>query len=379
MSPNAAAGRVEQLSQAIAARVVTVVLEAIDINAVVANVDVDALIHRVDVEAIIERVDVNAIVKRVDVEAIIERVDVNAIVKRVDVNAIVSDIDIDSLVSETELGSIIAKSTSGIFTDVLDAVRAQGVGLDDFCARWTDKILRRTTANLPLGPGVASGAPARGTSASTSTDPARSPELLAPATSTGASLEAADQPGDLGQSDDSAPPPELTVERQGQYAGAVSRMVAFAGDVGASWGIYVGAVALVGFAVNLITGRTFDLSKYPVIAVTSLGAWEFAYFAYQWAVAGQTIGMAVFGIRVVDAGNAGPINGGAAVIRTLTFPLSIIVFFMGFLGILVNRERRAWHDRFAGTAVVYAWDARAARLRRLADRGPHAATWHPNR
>ena len=61
-----------------------------------------------------------------------------------------------------------------------------------------------------------------------------------------------------------------------------------------------------------------------------------------------------------------PIGGRQAVIRTLTLPLSIIAFGLGFLGILTNRRRYAWHDRFAKTAVVYSWDARAARLRWLA-------------
>jgi uncharacterized RDD family membrane protein YckC len=55
-----------------------------------------------------------------------------------------------------------------------------------------------------------------------------------------------------------------------------------------------------------------------------------------------------------------------AVVRTLAFPLSIIILGLGFLGILTGRERRALHDRIAGTSVVYAWDARAARLRWLA-------------
>ena len=32
----------------------------------------------------------------------------------------------------------------------------------------------------------------------------------------------------------------------------------------------------------------------------------------------------------------------------------------------MQREHRALHDLIAGTAVVYAWDARAARLRFLA-------------
>ncbi len=47
---------------------------------------------------------------------------------------------------------------------------------------------------------------------------------------------------------------------------------------------------------------------------------------------------------------------------------------LGFLGILFGRVRRALHDSIAGTAVVYTWDARAARLRSLAreSRGRHS-------
>ena len=37
----------------------------------------------------------------------------------------------------------------------------------------------------------------------------------------------------------------------------------------------------------------------------------------------------------------------------------------GFVGILLGDRRRALHDVIAGTAVIYAWDARAARLRFL--------------
>jgi uncharacterized RDD family membrane protein YckC len=54
------------------------------------------------------------------------------------------------------------------------------------------------------------------------------------------------------------------------------------------------------------------------------------------------------------------------VLRALVFPLSFLLLGLGFLGILVQRERRALHDLIAGTAVVYSWDARAARLRFLA-------------
>jgi uncharacterized RDD family membrane protein YckC len=104
--------------------------------------------------------------------------------------------------------------------------------------------------------------------------------------------------------------------------------------------------------------------------------WEFIYFAYQWALSGKTMGMALLGIRLVKI-DGSPVGARQAVIRTLTLPLSIIFLGLGFLGILTNRRRYAWHDRLAKTAVVYSWDARAARLRWLARKDPATPSSNP--
>jgi uncharacterized RDD family membrane protein YckC len=56
------------------------------------------------------------------------------------------------------------------------------------------------------------------------------------------------------------------------------------------------------------------------------------------------------------------------VIRVLVLPLSFLLFCFGFILIVLRRDRRALHDLIADTAVVYAWDARAARLRFLLKR-----------
>jgi hypothetical protein len=143
MSPVPGFGRVEQLAQAVAERVVSIAMEAIDI---------DALVDRVDVDKIIDRVDVEKIIDRVDVEKIIDRVDVDKVIDRVDVDKIINRVDVDSLMEKTELGTIIARSTTGVTSELLDVIRAQGVGLDDFFARWANRILRRSPADLPLGP-----------------------------------------------------------------------------------------------------------------------------------------------------------------------------------------------------------------------------------
>jgi uncharacterized RDD family membrane protein YckC len=163
----------------------------------------------------------------------------------------------------------------------------------------------------------------------------------------------------------SAPP---IAGRQGHYAGGVTRLVAFAADVGASWGAFTVALAGITFAIHLVTGTTINPGKGTIsgiIVVVSFIVWEFIYFAYQWSLSGKTVGMALLGIRVVGT-DGGPITGRQAVIRTLTLPLSFLLLGLGFIGILLNKDRHALHDRFARTVVVYSWDARAARLRWLA-------------
>jgi uncharacterized RDD family membrane protein YckC len=162
-----------------------------------------------------------------------------------------------------------------------------------------------------------------------------------------------------------APSPDMTVGRQGHYAGAVSRLAAFAADVGASWGLYTAGAALLSLASELITGTSVTVTHHQILAIVVLVIWEFIYFAYPWAVSGRTLGMAVFGLQVVTA-QGRPIGSRQAVLRTLALPLSFLVFGIGLLGILFQRERRALHDLLVGTAVVYAWDARAARLRWMA-------------
>jgi hypothetical protein len=136
VSPNPVTERVDRLAQAIAERVVNLVLEAIDLD------------------RLLERVDVNALVERIDVNAVVQRVDLNEVLEHVDIDALVDKLDIDALVAHTELGSIIAKSTTSVITEVLDVIRAQGVGLDDFFARWTNRILRRSPDSLPVGPPI---------------------------------------------------------------------------------------------------------------------------------------------------------------------------------------------------------------------------------
>jgi len=169
-----------------------------------------------------------------------------------------------------------------------------------------------------------------------------------------------------------APVPARSVTAQGNYAGSVSRFTAYAIDLLASSGVFALALAAISYVVQIVTGNQVSWNRQNIVVVIFYVAWEFFYFGYSWAVSGRTFGMAVLGVRVVraDGATAEPWRG---VVRSLAFPLSFLLFGLGFLGILVQRERRALHDLIAGTAVVYAWDARAARLRFLARAAETAA------
>jgi hypothetical protein len=122
--------RSEAWAQAVAERAIELVVSALDVNALLDQVDLDAVLDRIDLDRLLEKVDLNDIVKRIDVDALIE---------------------------QTDLGAVIAASSSGVAGDVLDVVRSQAVGLDEFIARWIGRLRRRpyTGPPGPPAPGAA--------------------------------------------------------------------------------------------------------------------------------------------------------------------------------------------------------------------------------
>lgn len=159
---------------------------------------------------------------------------------------------------------------------------------------------------------------------------------------------------------------ELQPSLVGHYAGPVTRLVAYAADAAIGTTLFsFGAGALV-WVTQLLSGDRFDVRNLgPWIGFPLLVVWGFLYFWVPLAMAGRTPGMALIGLQVVrrDGSN---LDAGHAALRVLTLPLSFLTLGIGLLGIVFGREHRALHDVVADTAVVYAWDARAARLRFLA-------------
>lgn len=151
----------------------------------------------------------------------------------------------------------------------------------------------------------------------------------------------------------------------GYYAGAVTRAIAYAADWAILVGVYAGSIAVAGFLWNLISRNDFDASRQSSwLWAVGFAVWYHLYFGYCWAMSGKTAGMTLLGLRVVrgDGSDCGPRR---AVVRLVAFPLSFLLLGAGFLGIVLGARHRALHDVIADTAVVYDWDARAARLRFL--------------
>ena len=128
------------------------------------------------------------------------------------------------------------------------------------------------------------------------------------------------------------------------------------------------ALAASSFAARVLTGNDISWHNGDIWVVTAYAVWAFIYFAYSWAASGRTAGMALVGVRVVrDDGTDA--SARRAVVRTLAFPLSFLFLGLGFVGILLGDRRRTLHDVIAGTAVIYSWNTRAARLRFLSPDG----------
>ena len=104
------------------------------------------------VEIVVSALDVNALLDRVDLNAVLDQVDIGQVLDRIDLNGIAERIDVEALVEQTDLGAIIARSSSGVASDVLDVVRSQTVGLDEFIARWMGRLRRRPYTGPPGPP-----------------------------------------------------------------------------------------------------------------------------------------------------------------------------------------------------------------------------------
>ena len=78
-----------------------------------------------------------------------------------------------------------------------------------------------------------------------------------------------------------------------------------------------------------------------------------AYTTTLHAVAGQTIGKSLVGVRVVAAADGERLTVGPALLRHLAYVLSLLPLGFGFWMAGLRRDKRALHDLIAGSRVEW--------------------------
>ena len=84
-------------------------------------------------------------------ENVIAQLDFVRIVQQVPVNDIVASLDVEAIVARVDLGGVIRESTANLTMETVDAVRSQGISLDQWTSRVVDKMLfRKQPRNVEL-------------------------------------------------------------------------------------------------------------------------------------------------------------------------------------------------------------------------------------
>ena len=140
-----------------------------------------------------------------------------------------------------------------------------------------------------------------------------------------------------------------------QYAGLATRAVGLAVDVAIAQAIVFAGGAVLALVASLVGG---DLEFETLGRILAALAWAFVvgcYFVLFWSTTGQTPGMRLMALRVLDPTGDHP-GIPRSFVRLIGLALCIIPLFAGFLPVLVDDRRRGIHDMLAGTAVEHADD-----------------------
>ena len=103
-------------------------------------------------------------------------------------------------------------------------------------------------------------------------------------------------------------------------------------------------------AYLILTGGGFTVGDLLLFRAYLLGV-AFAFFTWFWMHGGQTLGMRAWRLRVVGADRR-PLSWRQASGRFFAAALSWACLGVGFLSILFDEQRLAWHDRLSGTRLI---------------------------
>lgn len=138
---------------------------------------------------------------------------------------------------------------------------------------------------------------------------------------------------------------------QGTRAGAVSRLLAIAIDVGVAWGVFIVGFASAGLVWDFLHSGSVQLaSPGPLVTALLTSAVFVLLLTFGWSTTGRSVGKQVMGLRVVTAA-----AGRLPVVTALLRAIGYVVLPIGGVWMLFSRRNATLQDRFCGTVVVYDW------------------------
>lgn len=158
----------------------------------------------------------------------------------------------------------------------------------------------------------------------------------------------------------------------GQYAGFVTRLIAWIIDRLIVTAIITVTIAVISFLVQAVPINEWlgldelILQIAVVVGVAVALTVPVIYNIGFWMLAGQTLGKWVMGVRIIRT-NGERMRFGTCVRRQIGYFLSMVLF-LGYLWILIDNRRQGFHDKIAGTFVVYSWPEEQMAVKPVRDR-----------
>jgi uncharacterized RDD family membrane protein YckC len=154
---------------------------------------------------------------------------------------------------------------------------------------------------------------------------------------------------------------QSTKDRSPRPAGFFSRSEAFVIDL-----VILSTVELVGLAFIQAILKFFKLAGLVTYLMTILENSTnqiisgtvlltlivIGYYTFFWTLVGFTPGKAILGLKIVRK-NGGKLSFGRSLLRFFSYWISAIPLFLGYFWVLWDPKRQAWHDKIAGTQVLY--------------------------
>ena len=116
--------------------------------------------------------------------------------------------------------------------------------------------------------------------------------------------------------------------------------------------VVIGLVTFIPLAVSGLTDLAFKDNRALALAVATLIVVAFLYSTISTALTGQTLGMKLFSLRVIDARTRMLPTGSQSAGRAAVYILSVATSGIPLMYTLIDRDKRSAHDRFTRTEVV---------------------------